>query len=567
MQNPVNHPESIRDFNRILMRHKWRFIIPFFVVAQIVMLIGMLVPRKYEAQAIFERRNDLVMSEIAGRGAPHSFNMLKKSLVEELSGLPAVENIVKTHGIKAARNNLLNFGGDTSDMGGLIQNIRRRVQVHYDISTPQVDRVRVVYTDSDPKQAQIVVNELIRNYIDTARHQIDDMLALASTFFRKQVKAHEEAIDTLEDEKLRFEIEHAALLPTDATVGSEQGAEDQTQIELLETRLDSNDRRITRLNNELAGLSDSTVSLVKGKNPKLTALEKELSNYEDDLEDATVIQKMTDKHPTVITFRQKIEMIKREIENTPKEVVTEKVYASNQKRTQIELALIHAQQNRDENLAMLQSILKRRTGDDNVPDNIFPIRAKYRKIERAIEDNQRQLKFWEDNLSRVKMSLTAELGDRGINMAFIKPSGVINRPSSPDFMQVIFASLILGSVAGMSFLLYADRKDQSVHSTAQANKLFDIPVLGSVQEITTREELKVRILSRLIGYPLTVIVVIGGLLGAAYLNYVSLHNPEILYNYWGNEPQSVVPENQEIIQPSVRHNPQSVENIELVKGS
>lgn len=544
MQNPVSHPEAIRDFKRILDRHKWRFIIPFFVVAQVIMVIGLIIPRKYEAQAIFERRNDLVMSEIAGRGAPQSFNMLKKSLVEELGGITAVERVVNELGIRPVKRVGLGFQSTPGDHNELLQSIRKRVQVHYDISTPQVDRIRVVYTDGDPEHARDIVNTMVKNYIDRARGQIDDMLTQASSFFDNQVQEYSQRIDALEDRKLKYEITHGALLPDDPTKVSDNHEALESEILVIESRVRAIDKRIERLQSEMSNQESGTVDIVKGSNPEIRIVERELREYQEKLDEAVLIKKMTDKHPTVISYREKVKKLEERIAKLPREVVTEKVYGTNAKRTQLELALLDAQQQHEEALATLTALMGQRTDEAVVGDQIYTVRAEYRKIERAIEDNQRQLKFWEDNHRRVKMSLTAELGQRGINMAFIKPSGVIRRPSSPDLMHVLFAALLLGGVAGMGCVLFTDRTDQTVHSTEQANRVFDVPVMGAVQEIYTRAELRWRRFGRMVGYPLSVLVVAGGLAGTAYLNYMSLEHPGYFSGLMSKfivQPDEIVP--------------------------
>lgn len=531
MANLVNHPETLRDLKRIIVRHKWRFIVPCFLVAQLVLLGGLLMPRSYEAQAIFERRDDLVMSEIAGRGAPQSFAMLKKSLVEELSGYPAIEQLIDdlSLDIDAGR------GAAPAQMQrqDLLHAIRRRVQVHYDISTAQVDRIRVVYIDADPDRARNVVNRLVSNYITHARHEIDDMLVQAADFFEKQVGSYRQRIDELEDQKLRYEIDHADLLPAEAAGTQTHLAEVEASLAESKRILESRQRRIERLRAEIEAVRDAPASIIKGKNPQISVAETELREYRKRLDHALTIEKMTERHPTVIGLRARIVEIERAIAVMPDEVVKERIFGDSAKQTQLELSLLKAEEERDQAQREVALHEAKLAQYHEATAAVFPVRAEYRRLERAIEDDQRQLTFWEDNLRRVKMALTAELGQRGINLAFIKPSGAIQRPSSPDLMQVLFAAMVLGIVAGVGCVLFADRTDQSITTLEQANRSLGVPIIGAVQEIVTRRHARLRLISKSVAYPVVLAVFAASLGGGAYLNYLSLRKPYMLAEVLG----------------------------------
>ena len=51
-----------------LVRFKWRFVLATFGVTAVVLAGSFFLPRKYKAEGIFERRTDMVLSEITSRG-------------------------------------------------------------------------------------------------------------------------------------------------------------------------------------------------------------------------------------------------------------------------------------------------------------------------------------------------------------------------------------------------------------------------------------------------------------------------------------------------------------------
>ena len=69
-----------------------RFILSTFAVMSGVLLGSFLLPRMYKAEALFERRTDMVLTEIIDQGASKSFqDSQRASLVEEIAGQIAID--------------------------------------------------------------------------------------------------------------------------------------------------------------------------------------------------------------------------------------------------------------------------------------------------------------------------------------------------------------------------------------------------------------------------------------------------------------------------------------------
>ncbi|MAE61163.1 MAG: hypothetical protein CMJ49_07385 [Planctomycetaceae bacterium] len=527
-----HHSETLRDLKRVISRYRWRFIMPCFGVMLLTLLAGLLLPRKYEASAIFERRNDLVMSEIAGRGAPESFAMLKRSLVEELSGTPAVDQVIGD--LQLVSDGRLHHEDErirrTAEMQrqDLLYRIHRNTRVHYDMSTPQVDRIRVVFTDTDANRARVVANQLVASYIDRARRQVDQMLGEAADFFDSQVEDYRDRIDVLENQKLEFEIEHAGMLPEDPSDMQVRLTEAESHLHQLQQRHQTVKKQIERLTGQIGQPDgDGATTIVKGKNPDLVRLEQQLRRYLDELDQAVTIRKMTDQHPIVVSLHRKIDVLNQAIAETPGEVITERVFAQDPKNTHMKLALIEALAERDALAGEISTTRRAVQNYSSQAGRFLPVRTEYRKIERQIESAERQLTFWEDNLRQVTMALTAELGQRGISMDFIKPSARIQRPSSPDLMQVLFATAVLGIASGVGCVLLADRTDQTFHTVDDTADALDVPVLGAVAEIISGRQSRVRWMTRKVVFPAAITVMFVVLIGAAYVNYLSLRRPYV----------------------------------------
>ncbi len=531
MSSRWNHPETMRDLRRVVVRYRHRFVLVFFAVTTGVLLVGLCLPRRYEARAVFERRNDLVLSEIAGRGAPQSFHVLKRSLAEELKSTPAVEKVIDDLDLaprptddmaKAQRRERQLARHD------LLTDIQRNLVVRFDISTRDLDRVWVSYIGQDPRVTRRVANQLVANYIENTRSQIDRMLTQAAAFFDQQADEARTRINELEDRRLRFEVEHAGLLPSEHTSVQESLVLAEEDLVMLERRDASLAGRIGKLEDNLAAMDgDEPARIIRGANPDFDRAERELHRCEQQLEQAVVIDKMTGRHPKVQALRQQITSLRDELRRMPREVVVQRVFGENAKRNGMELALLEARNQRESVQAELTAAQKKVARLRAQVAQFFPVRTEYRKIERQIADAQSKVAFWQANQRRVTVALAAERGQRGISLDFVSPCGPISRPTAPNLTQIMFAALALGLLASVAGVLWADRTDQTIHSLDQANRALSVPVIGAVGQIITRRQAALRRWYHRVVAPVSVGAMVMLMVTAAYLNYVSLNRPPI----------------------------------------
>ena len=82
VSKPDNQAKAILEIWNLLLQYRWRFITPAFLVMAAILAISLILPRKYDAQAIFERRTDMVLAEITSRGAPRTFQDPRQALTD-----------------------------------------------------------------------------------------------------------------------------------------------------------------------------------------------------------------------------------------------------------------------------------------------------------------------------------------------------------------------------------------------------------------------------------------------------------------------------------------------------
>ncbi len=512
-QNASSNPnqcKALLEVWDVLLTYRWRFMIFSLIAMAVVTFVSLMIPRKYRAHAIFERRTDQVLTEIMQRGAPTSLQNPRQSITEQLAGRPAIDAMIgSVLPLTAAERDL---GPDQITGENLRRELSQKVDVNFDISTVTLDRVRVSYTGTDPRLARRIVNTLVENYLSRARPLIEGQLRQSAGFFDGEVTRYRTRIEELENQKLSFEIEHADLLPNNPNS--------------IPTLL-----RLEALTVQLKQTEVTQPSIVASRNPQLQALVKQRDDLNNQLLKYQDEYKMTDRHPDLLTLRQQIVEVEARIAETDEQVVTERRMTANPKygELQVQLAKTRAQ---CEALRTQCDTMQKRIDQLEVKSaNLFPVRAEYSKLMREVARVHRQLGFWEDNLRRINLALTAESGNRGTQLAFIQPCGPIFKPVSPAFVQVMMTAAAMGLMVGSIAVFFAHRTDESFNDGEQAAEALGIPLFGSISEIISAQQRRMRRLRQAVLLPLNT-VALGAILAAlTTVLYFTLEKPHLFQSF------------------------------------
>lgn len=531
--NDINdHPDRLTHAWNLLGRYRWRFMLTGFGAALLVLAVSMFLPRKYEAEATFERRSDLVMHELASRGRVSQMSRtLRRTAQADLTDRPAVSRVVDQLGLADT---------DPSQPGAelerreLINHIRRNLRVTVDLATTNLERVRLTLIDEDPERARAVVNRLIDNYIDEHEAEWEKSLKQAAHFFEQQHEKYATRIDELEEQRVRFELENAELLPDDIASLQERIAE--TEAELLEARQrkEAADKWVQTLKaqlNEHTEAPQTETSVTMRPNPDIVTLDARLDEYHRNLDKMLTVQRMTPRHPAVQTLKAKIAELEKRRAALPEEVVSERTLSAGEGKTAVKARLAEARSEAEAAAAavkLAESQLDRLSG---INTKMYPVRSAYRRLEREIDDVQRQIDFWDDNLRRVNMAMAAEIGQHGVSMTFTQPCGQITVPSSPDLAQVIFAAIAAAGVAGVLTLFLSDRGDCTFADLREPAGELGLPLLGAIGELVTKRTARWRNFVRSVLYPACVMLMLFVLAAAFYATYLELRTPRVEGNF------------------------------------
>lgn len=524
MNHKPDPTQTVLQWWRILRRYRWRFIVAAFCGCATVLALSFMLPHKYRATAIFERHTDMVLTEITDHGATQSFQNPRGSLVEEVTGAPAVDQLLQTLGPKLRTLGLIH---NDAELAALRGRLLHGLVVHWDISSSQLDRVRLEYTGFNPDVARLVVNGIVDHYIEHYRQSMSDRLTNSIAFFKAQVKKSHATIGQLDNNVLAFEIAHHDLLPGNPQNVQVQLAEARKQLGELMSQRAAAATQIKALNDALKTIPNKTPTLVTAPNPRLTQLHADLQDLLKKRDLDINVYKMTPAHPDLIALDKQIAGLKETIAGTKATVVTERQVSENPNHNQFQLQLTQAQAQYDalstQAAAMQQTAaeLKKRS------KNLFPMRSDYQKMKQKVADAETQLAFWQSNLHRVLMTQAAETSGRGVQLIFIKPAAPSNDPVSPNLAQVFMAAVLIGLLVAVICVVMTDRTDTAFRSADEASTACDLPLLGAVSELIGARQRHWRMLRRYVFAPLQLVAMLAILAGLAAGVYLNLKHPEL----------------------------------------
>lgn len=526
MKHAKNQTRAVLDAWDTLWRFRHRFMATAFAVTAVVLLIGLVLPRKYEATAWFERRTDMVIGEIMSSGVrnPSATQMNSgRQIVTPETVRRAVETVGQA---KVARAMDV---PETTAVAGLAQLLSPQLIVRHQRDNSESVRVSVALTCYEPEATAEIVNALVVHHIQHAQGMLNEELKHALQFFKSEADRARQRIDGIENKVLEFEIEHGNLLPDSPHSIQSKLADSMARLEDVAQQRDAAMVKVQALQESLDNTPQTMPSTVTARNPLRQQLEDKLREVRNELATCLTVNKMKPKHPDVVALKQQIESIRQEIDQTQEQVVTETQMRVNPKRSELELRLTEARSYLT-SLRQQHEKLKRQVRSLNSEfASLFPVRSEYRKLTRAAEQAQRQLAFWEDNYRRVELAMTAEGEDRGQQMQFTVPASPVYRPVSPKLAQLLLAAGMLGLMAGGLSVVLASRSDTSFSRGHDVAKAFNLPLLGTVSELTSRQQLRLQRFRNVVIYPMQVaamLLILATLVGLLYMDLSQPHVTE-----------------------------------------
>jgi uncharacterized protein involved in exopolysaccharide biosynthesis len=516
----------------ILGHRRWLFVFPLLTGILGSLTVSLFLPRKYVLDAMFERRDDAVITNLVAHNSPYSFETLRRSLNIDLAGYNAIAEAADQLGLTAdlpkdASGELTAEGRAAKQ--ALVGMLGRQTDVTLMEKSTFLDLIDVKYTGDNPDLGVKVVTKLKDNYMVRTRQRITDILSKSHGFFSQESNKRREAATKLESELLQTALLHPGV--------DDPGVLDNRLVSATMALKDLALRR-QEAQSKLNGLLDYLRQLEGGpssrpaampanmkSNPRRLRLQTEMDNVLVEIANAKSLKKMTDLHPSVMALRAKLEQLRAEAEKEPEIVPLEPAGAvgtgesptnmmdAEHRRVQSEAKAF------TESLAQLDEEIARRQKEkaylEDEKGKLFERRETFLAKQQELASAKNELRVWEGHVDSIDRVLAAEAEARGIQFATVDDARRPAKPISPTVPGVLLISAAIGLALAVGMVFIRELFDRSLRTPQSVRDLLGLPVLETIGEIRTGPRSGWARLSR-------VLPVLAGLEGAAVLGLAAL---------------------------------------------
>lgn len=528
----------------ILSHRRWAFIFPLLTGTLLALLISLYLPRRYVLSTLFERRDDVVITNLVSNNSPYSFETLRRSLNVDLVGYNALTEAVESLGLD--RDLPRDANGELTPEGkaaktAMIGGFARQLEVTLAEKSTYLDLIDLRYTGPNPRLGTQLVARLKDNYIKRTRERIAHILTKSHDFFSQEAGKRRERVAKMQAELLLTAVQHPGVDPNDPTILDQRLlAETQTVEDLerrrteIQSKLATCEEYLQQINGTPAhGATSRPAMLLPNTvpNPRRQRLAQEIEKVEAEIADARALKKMTDLHPTVVGLRQKLETLQREAEGVPAVLPAEqRVFPdapvnspldAERRRVQMEMkSLTDAMKQLEPDIARHQ---KEKTRLEEEKGNLFERRQSYVIAEQALQSAKSDLQVWEGHVETISRVMTAEVESRGIQFATVDDARRPAKPISPTLFGVLLVSLATGVGLGVATLFLCEILDRSFRNAHRVRQALGIPVLETIGEIRVGRSPRWISCGRIM--PLLASAEGLMVLGAGFLAYLSVEKP------------------------------------------
>ncbi len=506
--------QVIAKVTAILAYRRWLFVIPLLTGIGLSLAVSLMLPRRYELNTIFERRDDVVLTKLISSNSPYSFETIRRSLGLDLMGYQALAQAVDDLELTAdyprdAEGNLTPEGQLRKQQ--LVSSLPASLDVRILEKSTFLDLIQVRYSGSEPELGQRLVARLTENYITRTRAWITDILHKSKDFFAQEADKRRERATALDAKLMQLAAAHPGVNPADPDLLSQRLMSINLAIEDFQLRRAEAESKVNSLKEYLAELDQGhaarlpTTQPASGQasgdrrwrsNPQRERLSAAIDQVKAQIADAKALKQMTDMHPHVMGLREKLEQLRLELEREPAQlsepVVAVSVpvaaegfdpIAEDRRRANAELkSLSEGIARIDQNLAKYQ-VQKQQLEEDK--GLLFERRQNYLALQQEAQSAKADWKVWSDHVEMVSRVLAAEEGRRGVGFTTVEKARVPSRPASPTLAGVFLLSAGVGLALGAMAVFLREVFDRSLRDPAKVRMALGIPVLETIGEIRT----------------------------------------------------------------------------------
>ncbi len=516
------------EYWQILMRHKFKFLVPFIVVIAASVAIAMVLPAIYRSEAtiLIQRQSvpqNLVATTVTGY-VKEQIEQIRQRITNRVTLLEIADEFA------------LYAEEFATDPTIVAQEVKNNIEVDMlDVETSDPDRsgrrvatvaFTIAYNAETPEIAQGVTANIAERFLRNHRVVRSEMAEDVSEFLSLEADNLKVEIADLERQLAGFKQEEIRQLPELMSMNLQLFERTEQQIQFTEDRIRALRDRVEAVRSELSltepyaavineqgqrvltaseRLSMLTASYLQSsarysqEHPDIVRLSREIRILAEQTGDLTRVdelmgqlvnlqeqlrqarQRYSDAHPEVGRLETAVAAVQRGMQTsiiTPDKGKQElEIPPDNPRyvalRTQLDSseANIKAEEKKLADLEVKLVEYEERLYQTPI------VERDYKSLSRGYEDALRKFSDLNQKLLQAEIAETLEAGQRAEQWRLIGGAYLPIMPESPNRIGIVLLGVMLAFVAGLSFVTVAEYLDKTVRSARRITALLGSPPL------------------------------------------------------------------------------------------
>ncbi len=498
---------ELQEYIRVLLRRKWIVIQAFVIVSLSAYLFAIYSPWQpiYKATTTILISSEGVQSSL-DRSIIPGINLNKQvntaELIEIIKTRTVIGEVVKRLGL------------DESHIDEITENIDI---VPVRSGNTDTGILRISAKSLDPREAKLITDTIAQIIIDENREARQVDVKSARIFLEKQLSDTEKALHQAEANLLQFkQANEMVSMETKTSMMINKLSQFEADLATTKMSLEQLNIKRDKISAELSKQSKLLASS-GAESPMIQQLRSKLTTSEIQL--ASLLNKVTEKHPDVTRVRAEIDAIKKQIQKELTQGSKTVSSTLNPIHQDLFLQLIDidtevmALQAKEKALEAIVSQYESKVND--LPTEELQIT----RLNRELSTVEKTYMLLLERLEDMHIAEAMEVGNIRVIDPAIEPEEPINPPRRN--LKALFGALV-GLVMGIGLAFFFEYLDNTIKSVEDVNKYLEAPVLGviplvPVSQLKVKERKRRRPLKKIV----TLIILLIILIFLAFLNLSS----------------------------------------------
>ncbi len=480
--------DRIAAYIQGMWRYRWYGLAVAWIVAGIGWAMALQVPNEYRSSAQVHVDTESMLKPLM-RGLVVESNMDRRVelMTRTLFSRPNLEEI--------ARQTDLDLRAETQqDIDRIVAELQRRLRL---AGTSETNLYRITYQGDDPVLARDVVQAAVNLFVEESMRGARDDTDSATRFLDRKIAEYAERLDAADRARIAFRREHAAEL-TGAGGGDyyQRLTLRRAELEAARGELDLARSRESELERQLDGEAPvfgimGAGSAAAGATPELDRRIEQLSDQLDDL-----LLRYTEEHPRVGTLRAQLERHEAERAAERERLAAQRAAQGGGEEPGLERNPVHQEirsalaRARAEVAAAQARVVRLSDYVEALEESaatVPEIEVRFEQLEREHQAIQATYEELQRRRQTAEISGEVERSEDQIEFRVIEPPRIPSEPSAPNRPLLVTASLGASGAGFGALMLLLVLVWPTFHSRATLGEALQLPVLGAVQQVPTRQ--------------------------------------------------------------------------------